>query len=156
MPKGRNETGPNHWLTHLGAATQHVRKRWRGRSQWPVSRTGVRLGPSEIHMGPPWVKSAALNVDHALSTPLSGPPSEPRLTSQKGLSRRSISSSQLESYSGNPAFRSPSINSFAFDCPLRAIHPDIVKEGSTSSRRAAAFRASTSRPRWAKADARQR
>ena len=59
-------------------------------------------------------------------------------------------------HSGNPAFRRPSISSFAFDCPPRAIHADIVKAGSTSSRRAAASRASASRPRWAKADARQR
>jgi hypothetical protein len=36
-------------------------------------------------------------------------------------------------YSGNPAFRRPSINSFAFDCPPRAIHADIVKVGSVSS-----------------------
>ena len=59
-------------------------------------------------------------------------------------------------YSGNPAFRRPSINSFAFDCPPRAINADIVKAGSISSTRAAASRASASRPRWAKADARQR
>ena len=32
-------------------------------------------------------------------------------------------------HSGNPAFRSPSINSFAFDCPPRAIHADILKDG---------------------------
>ena len=38
----------------------------------------------------------------------------------------------------------------------RPILADIVKAGSTSSRRAAASRASASRPRWAKADARQR
>jgi len=59
-------------------------------------------------------------------------------------------------HSGNPAFRRPSINSFAFDCPPRAIHPDIVKAGSVSSTRAAASRASASRPRWANADARHR
>jgi hypothetical protein len=35
--------------------------------------------------------------------------------------------------SGNPAFRRPSICSFEFDCPPRAIHPDIVKAGSVSS-----------------------
>jgi hypothetical protein len=57
-------------------------------------------------------------------------------------------------HSGNPAFRRPSVTSCAFDCPLQAIHPD--KAGLTSSRRAAASRASASRPRWAKADARQR
>ena len=61
----------------------------------------------------------------------------------------------LESYSGNPAFRRPSINSFAFDSPPRAIYADIVKAGSISSTRAAASCASASRPRWAKADARQ-
>jgi len=72
------------------------------------------------------------------------------------ISRHSINSSQLESYSGNPAFRSPSVTSCAFDCPPQAIHPDIVTAGLTSSRRAAASRASASRPRWAKADARQR
>src|ERR1700732_374915 len=57
---------------------------------------------------------------------------------------------------GSPAFRSPSVSSVAFDCPLRAIHEEIVKAGSTSRRHAAASRASASRPRWAKADARQR
>jgi len=60
------------------------------------------------------------------------------------------------SHSGNPAFRRPSISSLEFDCPPRAIHADIVKAGSTSSRRAAASRASASRPRWANADARER
>ena len=59
-------------------------------------------------------------------------------------------------HSGSPAFRSPSVSSVAFDCPPRAIHEEIVKAGSTSRRHAAASRASASRPRWAKADARQR
>ena len=59
-------------------------------------------------------------------------------------------------HSGNPAFRRPSISNFAFDCQPRSIHADIVNAGSTSSIRAAASRASPSRPRWAKADARQR
>jgi hypothetical protein len=54
---------------------------------------------------------------------------------------------RTRAYSGNPAFRSPSINSFAFDSPLRAMNADIVKAGSTSSRRAAAARASASCPR---------
>jgi hypothetical protein len=37
-------------------------------------------------------------------------------------------------HSGNPAFRRPSISSFEFDCPPRAVHADIVvKAGSTSS-----------------------
>jgi hypothetical protein len=59
-------------------------------------------------------------------------------------------------YSGNPAFRRPSINSFTFLPAPRAINADIVKAGSISSARAAASCASASRPRWAKADARQR
>ena len=59
-------------------------------------------------------------------------------------------------HSGNPAFRRPSVNSFMFDCAPRAIHPDTVNGGSNSSTRAAASWASASRPRWAKADARQR
>jgi hypothetical protein len=63
---------------------------------------------------------------------------------------------RARAHSGNPAFRRPSINSFALDCPPRAIHADIVKAGSVSSTRAAASRVSSSRPRWAKADARQR
>jgi len=58
--------------------------------------------------------------------------------------------------SGNPAFRRPSISRFAFGGPPRAIHAEIVKAGSVSSRRAAASRASASRPRCAKADARPR
>lgn len=70
--------------------------------------------------------------------------------------RSSITSWTLESYSGNRAFRRPSIISFEFDWPPRAIHADIVKAGSSSTRLAAASRASASRPRWAKADARQR
>src|SRR5215469_5656292 len=45
---------------------------------------------------------------------------------------------QQLAHSGNPAFRRPSIISFEFDCPPRAIHADIVKAGSTSSRRATA------------------
>ena len=61
-------------------------------------------------------------------------------------------------HSGNPAFRRPSIISFQPDVSpgARAINADIVKVGSSSSKRAAAPRASASRPRWAKADARQR
>jgi hypothetical protein len=60
-------------------------------------------------------------------------------------------------HSGSPAFRRPSINSFAFVSVPRAVHADIVvKAGSTSRIRAAASRASASRPRWAKAAARQR
>ena len=42
--------------------------------------------------------------------------------------------------SGNPAFRRPSISRFAFGGPPRAIHAEIVKAGSVSSRRAAASR----------------
>jgi hypothetical protein len=52
-------------------------------------------------------------------------------------------------HSGNPAFRRPSISSFACACLRRPIHADIVRAGSTSSTRAAASRASASRPRWA-------
>jgi len=71
-------------------------------------------------------------------------------------SGNSIVSSKQASpvYSGNPALRSPSIASFAFVCPPRATHADIVKAGSISSKRATASRASAARPRWAKADAR--
>ena len=70
--------------------------------------------------------------------------------------RHSITLWALESYSGNPAFRRPSMNSFALASPPQAINGDIVKAGSSSSTRIAASRASASRPRWAKADARQR
>src|ERR1700726_5166186 len=59
-------------------------------------------------------------------------------------------------HSGSPAFRSPSVSSVAFDCPPRAIHEETVKAGSTSRSHAAASRGSASRPRCAKADARQR
>ncbi len=83
---------------------------------------------------------------------------------RNGLTHRSkqlhhsitLSARAHRAHSGNPAFRRPSISSFAFDCPPRAIHEDIVKAGSTSSRCAAASRASASHPRWAKADTRQR
>ena len=61
---------------------------------------------------------------------------------------------RTRAHSGNPAFRRPSVINFAFDRPPRAIHEDIVKAGSISSRRAAASRVSPSRPRWAKAEAR--
>jgi hypothetical protein len=50
-------------------------------------------------------------------------------------------------HSGSPAFRRPSLISLVFDCPPRPIHADIVKAGSASSSRAAASRASMSRPR---------
>jgi len=73
---------------------------------------------------------------------------------QQGVLLITSSSRASTVHSGNPAFRRPSVTSCAFDCPLQAIHPD--KAGLTSSRRAAASRASASRPRWAKADARQR
>jgi hypothetical protein len=75
---------------------------------------------------------------------------------QKRSFRLSRLRQRTRDHSGNPAFRSPSMCSFALDCPPRAIHADIVKAGSSSSRRAAASRASASRPRWAKAAARQR
>ena len=118
MPKGRNETGPNHWLTHLRAATQHVRKRWRGRSQWPVSGTGARLGASEIDMGPPWVKSAALNVDHALAVyPNKRTFSEPRLTSQKGPGSEVAHRNGLPKGRSDSAFWSKEASS---PCPVRS------------------------------------
>ncbi len=41
------------------------------------------------------------------------------------------SAQAIAAYSGNPAFRSPSINSVAFECPPRAINADIVKAGSS-------------------------
>src|SRR5215207_8852188 len=63
---------------------------------------------------------------------------------------------QTRAYSGNPAFRRPSMYSFMFDDQPRAMDADIVKAGSTSSERTAAARASASHARWAKADARQR
>jgi hypothetical protein len=62
-------------------------------------------------------------------------------------------------HSGSPAFRRPSTSTLKPDCPYagaRAIHADIANVGSVSSRRTAASRASTSRPRCAKADARHR
>jgi hypothetical protein len=79
-----------------------------------------------------------------------------RKPSQKRSFRLSRLGQRTRVHSGNPAFRRPSINSFEFSCPPRAIHADIVNVGSVSSRRAAASRASASRPRWAKADVRQR
>jgi hypothetical protein len=67
----------------------------------------------------------------------------------------SVSDNERRVHSGNPAFRRSSISSFAFD-PPRAIHEEIVKAGSTSSRCAPASRALASRPMSAKADARHR
>ena len=108
-----------------------------------VRRSLVRYAP---HSGSRWLADAS---------PCK-PTSNRRMShvSFGAISCRSITSSR--SYSGNPAFRRPSISSFEFDCPPRAMYSDIVKAGSTSSRRAVASRASASRPRWAKADARQR
>ena len=62
----------------------------------------------------------------------------------------------VRAHSGNPAFRRPSISNFEVKPLPRAIPTDIVKSGSSSSRRAAASRASASRPACAKADARTR
>jgi hypothetical protein len=76
--------------------------------------------------------------------------------SKRGAIRSPFWRKRARAHSGNPAFRRPSMYSFAFDTPPRAINADMVKSGSTSSRRAAASPASASRPRWAKADARQR
>jgi hypothetical protein len=75
---------------------------------------------------------------------------------QKRSFRLSCLRQRTRVHSGNPALRRPSISSFEFDCPPRAVHSEIVNAGSVSSTRAAASRASASRPRWAKADARQR
>jgi len=95
-------------------------------------------------------------------TVLRGPPIPISLFRLKGHCRRRGSQDrarearrQHRAHSGNPAFRSPSINSFALDRPPRAMNSEIVKAGSVSSTRAAASRASASRPRWAKAEARQ-
>jgi hypothetical protein len=103
----------------------------------------------------------------SLTGPLFARPHPPQLQmlDLKGCGRRRGSQGRVvdtgnegmrRDHSGNPAFRRPSISSFEFDCPPRAMKADIVKAGSTSSRRAAASRTSASRPRWAKADARQR
>jgi hypothetical protein len=75
--------------------------------------------------------------------------------SMSGSQTRTWMSNAARAHSGNPAFRRPSINRGEFDCPPRAIHAETVKVGSVSSTRAAASRASASRPRWARADARQ-
>ena len=65
--------------------------------------------------------------------------------------RYSTTSGALQSYSGNPALRKPSIISFKFfDSRLRAIYADIVKAGSYPSTPAAASRASALHPRWRK------
>ena len=112
-------------------------------------------------------------IEHSLRADVRFAPKATKLARRCNMSRRATSGlmhrSKLKLYSitssaracarahsGNPAFRRPSIISVEFDCPPRAIHPDIVKVGSTSSRRAAASRASAFRPRWAKADARTR
>ena len=79
-----------------------------------------------------------------------------RKPSQKRSFRLSRLRQRTRVHSGNPALRRPSISSFAFDCPPRAVRSEIVNAGSVSSRHAAASRASASRPRWAKADARHR
>ena len=60
---------------------------------------------------------------------------------QEGFNLITSSARASTVHSGNTAFRSSSISSFEFGCQPRAIHADIVKVGSTSSRRAAASRA---------------
>jgi hypothetical protein len=124
-----------------------------------------RTSPSVDHKR--LMNSHGLTLGPILSRPtvLQSLPTPISLFTLKGRSRRRGSQGRVfatgneaahPTHSGNPAFRRPSISSFEFVCPPRAIHADIVKAGSSSSRRAAASRASASRPRWAKADARQR
>ena len=66
---------------------------------------------------------------------------------KRGIYSITYRRTRARAHSGNPAFRRPSINSFKCDCLRRPILADIVKAGSVSSRRAAASRASPSRPR---------
>src|SRR5215471_7863641 len=114
----------------------------------------IPLGPN-LGQVPGWIEQVRNVGEHGgTATEKTGPSSRgPVLITP--LSANAQCSPRLRSdYSGNPAFRRPSMYSFAFDCLLRANHADIVKVGSISSTRAAASRASASRPRWAKADAR--
>src|ERR1700741_5345655 len=55
---------------------------------------------------------------------------EGRLGPQAAIPVSSSCQRAARVHSGNPAFRRPSINSFALDCPPRAIYADIVKAGS--------------------------
>jgi len=70
-----------------------------------------------------------------------------RPSDRSDIRRQNSREAARRAHSGNPAFRRPSISSFAFVCPPRAIHVDIVKAGSSSSRRAAASRVCSSRLR---------
>jgi len=137
----------------------------------------IRYGMMSTGAKPRWHPSDAVSVDAGAMcgrqrhqrrfgrTPLSSglPPTADMRTSAgfrrcgpEAIIRSPRRRERAQAHSGNPAFRRPSIDSLAFDCLLRALHEEIVKAGSVSSTRAAASRASVSRPRWAKADARQR
>jgi hypothetical protein len=59
-------------------------------------------------------------------------------------------------HSGSPALRRPSIYIRSFEEPVWATHSAMRKLGSSSSRWVTASFVSASRPRWAKATARQR
>jgi len=109
------------------------------RTAGPYSRVNLHKAPSE-HIESAIPPKLAVKTD---------------VGDRQGWATSGHSAQTHRAHSGNPAFRSPSINSFAFDRPPRAMNSEIVKAGSVSSTRAAASRASASRPRWAKADARQ-
>jgi hypothetical protein len=105
-----------------------------------------------------WVKSAVLTLRRSglpRSTDIqdarrhvSNVPNPDSCTATKrGIYSITYRRTRARAHSGNPAFRRPSINSFKCDCLRRPILADIVKAGSVSSRRAAASRASPSRPR---------
>jgi hypothetical protein len=124
-----------------------------------------RTSPSVDHKR--LMNSHGLTLGPILSRPtvLQSLPTPISLFALKGRCRRRGSQGRVvdtgnerthRDHSGNPAFRRPSINSSTFFLGSRAISADIVKAGSISSTRAAASCASASRPRWAKADARQR
>jgi hypothetical protein len=51
----------------------------------------------------------------------------------KNQSPDDLDTSECGTYSRRPALRRPSIASFAFDCPPRAINLDIVNAGSTQA-----------------------
>src|SRR5262249_8715361 len=137
----------------------------RGRGGWLNLPRGGLSPPILCQLSwrtPPWVTSVGL-CDRRRPVDFCYAPVSDRgcvavqyvAKGQKRSFDRLVGTAQ-RAHSGNPAFRSPSIISFVFDCPPRAIYADMVKAGSVSSTRAAASRASTSRPRWAKADVRQR
>ena len=59
MPKGRNETGPNHSLTDWAQPHNMYRKGGEVEANGRYHARGARLGPSEIDMGPPRVPKRA-------------------------------------------------------------------------------------------------